>query len=105
MRDRQPACVRYVEVGPITLARRLNRRLGNWVARLDARLGPGRGQPIRKDTAWACNVIRTLPGRGVQALSVPADVEPRPEGMGLLVFSPADAAPAAPAPKMHPVGP
>lgn len=47
LRDGQPACVRYIEVGPITLARRLNRRLGNWVARLDARLGPGRGQPIR----------------------------------------------------------
>jgi hypothetical protein len=39
--------VRYIEVGPITLARRLNHRLGNWVARLDARLGEGRGKPIR----------------------------------------------------------
>jgi hypothetical protein len=37
-------------------------------------------------TVWACNVARVLPGRGVQAWSLPAGVEPRPEGMGLLVF-------------------
>lgn len=47
LRDGEPPRVRYVEVGPITLARRLNRRLGEWVARLDARLGTGRGVPIR----------------------------------------------------------
>jgi|SRR5690242_3292487 len=45
--DGEPARVRYVEVGPVTLARRLNRRFGNWVARLDKRLGEGRGEPIR----------------------------------------------------------
>jgi photosystem II stability/assembly factor-like uncharacterized protein/tetratricopeptide (TPR) repeat protein len=38
--------------------------------------------------AWACNVVRTLPGRGVQAWSLPADVTPRLEGMGLLMFTP-----------------
>jgi photosystem II stability/assembly factor-like uncharacterized protein len=38
--------------------------------------------------AWACNVVRTLPGRGVQAWSLPADVTPRLEGMGLLLFTP-----------------
>ena len=37
--------------------------------------------------AWACNLVRMLPGCGVQAWSTPADVEPRPEGMGLLLFS------------------
>jgi hypothetical protein len=37
--------------------------------------------------AWACNVVRVLPGRGVQAWSLPADVEPRPEGLGLLIFT------------------
>jgi hypothetical protein len=47
LRDGEPAVVRYVEVGPITLARRLNRRLGEWVARFDARFGEGRGMPIR----------------------------------------------------------
>ncbi len=35
---------------------------------------------------WACNIVRVLPGRGVQAWSLPADVQPRPEGMGLLMF-------------------
>jgi hypothetical protein len=37
--------------------------------------------------AWAVNVVRVLPGRGVQAWSLPADVRPRPEGMGLLLFA------------------
>ena len=37
-------------------------------------------------SAWAINVVRILPGRGVQGWSLPAGVEPRPEGMGLLMF-------------------
>jgi hypothetical protein len=45
---------------------------------------PRRG---RTRELWACNVVRVLPGRGVQAFSVPADVQPRPEGMGLLMFT------------------
>lgn len=36
---------------------------------------------------WACNVVRIVPGKGLQAWSLPADVEPRPEGMGLLMFT------------------
>jgi photosystem II stability/assembly factor-like uncharacterized protein len=44
------------------------------------------GDRVPVGSAWACNVVRILPGRGVQALSLPADVEPRPEGMGLLLF-------------------
>jgi len=47
LRADKPPAVRYIEVGPITLARRISRRLGDWVARLDARLGEGRGVPIR----------------------------------------------------------
>ena len=47
------------------------------------------GDIITSGRAWACNVIRTLPGQGVQAFSLPAGVpeeEPRLEGMGLLMF-------------------
>ncbi len=44
------------------------------------------GQHIQTSDAWAINVVRTVPGRGVQAWSLPADVEPRPEGMGLMLF-------------------
>lgn len=47
MRPGEPTRVHYIEVGPITLLRRLNRRLGNWYARIDARFGEGRGVPIR----------------------------------------------------------
>jgi photosystem II stability/assembly factor-like uncharacterized protein len=46
------------------------------------------GERLSVGKAWACNVVRVLPGRGVQALSLPADVEPRPEGMGILLFMP-----------------
>jgi hypothetical protein len=41
---------------------------------------------VKPGQVWAANVVRILPGRGVQAVSVPADVTPRPEGMGLLWF-------------------
>jgi photosystem II stability/assembly factor-like uncharacterized protein len=44
------------------------------------------GDPMTLGRTWAFNVARILPGRGVQAWSAPADVEPRPEGMGLLMF-------------------
>ena len=46
-RDDGPARVRYIEVGPVTAARRISHRLGEWVARFDSRLGKGRGEPIR----------------------------------------------------------
>jgi len=41
---------------------------------------------LSSDAVWAFNVVRTIPGRGVQAFSIPADATPRPEGMGLLKF-------------------
>jgi photosystem II stability/assembly factor-like uncharacterized protein len=44
------------------------------------------GDNVTAGKAWACNLVRVLPGRGVQAWSLPADVQPRPEGMGLLLF-------------------
>jgi hypothetical protein len=45
---------------------------------------------ISAGRAWACNVVRVLPGRGVQAVSLPAEAPEetlRPEGMGLLIFT------------------
>lgn len=50
------------------------------------------GERITQDTAWAFNLVRTLPGRGVQSWSLPADVRPRPEGMSLLLFQTGGAA-------------
>jgi hypothetical protein len=44
------------------------------------------GEGVTSGKAWACNVVRVLPGRGVQAWSLPAGVTPRPEGLGLLLF-------------------
>jgi hypothetical protein len=41
---------------------------------------------ISVGSAWALNVVRIIPGRGVQAMSAPAGVRPRPEGMGLMIF-------------------
>jgi photosystem II stability/assembly factor-like uncharacterized protein len=45
------------------------------------------GEAISINRSWAFNVSRIVPGHGVQAWSIPADVEPRPEGMGILVFT------------------
>jgi photosystem II stability/assembly factor-like uncharacterized protein len=45
---------------------------------------------VTSGRAWACNVVRVVPGRGVQAWSLPAEVPEetlRPEGMGLLLFA------------------
>jgi len=49
-------------------------------------LGELTGQPIALGSAWACNLVRAVPGHGVQGYSLPADVTPRPEGMCLLLF-------------------
>jgi hypothetical protein len=47
LRDGKPPLVTHVEVSPITLLARFNRRLGRWYAGQDARLGIGRGTPYR----------------------------------------------------------
>jgi hypothetical protein len=52
------------------------------------------GDRLTTGSAWAVNVVRILPGRGVQAWSTPAGVEPRPQGSALLVFR-HDAAPTS----------
>ena len=36
--------------------------------------------------AWAVNVCRVVPGKGMQAWSSPVGIESRPEGMGILQF-------------------
>jgi photosystem II stability/assembly factor-like uncharacterized protein len=76
-----------------------------WVAEAAIPLMQLSGDNIINGRAWAFNVVRTLPGRGVQAWSLPAEVPEealRPEGMGLMIFSqdvrPADGSPA-PMPK------
>ncbi len=58
-----------------------------WWAEAAIPLSELTGEAVTVGRAWACNVVRVLPGRGVQAWSVPADAEPRPEGMGLLIFA------------------
>jgi photosystem II stability/assembly factor-like uncharacterized protein len=45
------------------------------------------GDSVSIGRAWACNIVRTIPGQGIQAWSLPAASDPpRPEGMGLLMF-------------------
>jgi len=55
-------------------------------------------EPVSLGKTWACNVTRVVPGQGVQAFSLPADAQPRPEGMGLLTFVPDQRRAAAPPP-------
>jgi len=59
----------------------------HWIIEAALPLSELTGDRVRLGTAWACNVVRILPGRGIQAFSLPADMEPRPEGMGLLLFT------------------
>ncbi len=59
-------------------------------------LGELASERIGQNTAWALNVARVLPGRGVQSWSQPADVEPRLEGMSLLMFELGQARPMTP---------
>jgi tetratricopeptide (TPR) repeat protein len=60
------------------------------------------GDPVTVGKTWACNIVRVMPGRGVQAFSLPADVEPRPEGMGLLSFTADDRQTTAAGPAVMP---
>lgn len=57
-----------------------------WTIEAAIPLGELTSTPVTLDTRWACNIVRILPGRGVQSLSQPADVEPRPEGLSILHF-------------------
>ena len=60
-----------------------------WVVEAAIPLAALTSDGVTPGRAWCCNVIRTLPGRGVQAWSLPAEAPEeamRPEGMGLLIF-------------------
>lgn len=59
-----------------------------WTAEIAIPLFELTGDPVSAGQAWAMNVVRVLPGRGIAAFSGPADAKPRPEGMGLLQFVP-----------------
>jgi photosystem II stability/assembly factor-like uncharacterized protein len=62
-----------------------------WVVEAAIPLAALTGDGATPGLAWCCNVIRTIPGRGVQAWSLPAEAPDetlRPEGMGLLIFMP-----------------
>ena len=63
------------------------------------------GDTVTPGKAWAFNVIRAIPGAGVQAFSLPAEAPEealRPEGLGLLMFQPDGRQTAAAAPTTMP---
>jgi hypothetical protein len=57
-----------------------------WTAEAAIPLSELTGDPVAPGKLWAVNVVRTVPGKGVQAWSAPAGATPRPEGMGILTF-------------------
>lgn len=57
-----------------------------WTAEIAIPLSELTGETVTLGKMWAVNVVRTVPGRGVQAWSGPAGAIPRPEGMGLMSF-------------------
>lgn len=58
-----------------------------WSAELAIPMTEITGDAVPLGKAWCINLVRVLPGRGVQAFSQPADARPRPEGMGLVIFT------------------
>ena len=58
----------------------------SWQIEAAIPLGELASERLTQGSAWAFNVVRVLPGRGVQSWSQPADVRPRPEGMSVLQF-------------------
>ena len=57
-----------------------------WTAEVAIPLSELTGDLVAPGKLWAVNVVRTVPGKGLQAWSGPAGVTPRPEGMGVLTF-------------------
>jgi Carbohydrate family 9 binding domain-like len=57
-----------------------------WTAEVAIPLAELTGRRPTDKSAWAANLVRVVPGRGVLAWRGPADATPRPEAMGLLEF-------------------
>ena len=57
-----------------------------WTAEVAIPLAELTGAPPSHGKAWAVNVSRVLPGKGVLAWSTPDDGDVHPEGMGLMQF-------------------
>jgi hypothetical protein len=57
-----------------------------WTAEIAIPLRELTGEAVAPGKLWAVNVVRTVPGKGVQAWSGPAGATPRPEGMGVMTF-------------------
>jgi photosystem II stability/assembly factor-like uncharacterized protein len=69
-----------------------------WTAEAAIPLTALTGDTVTSGRAWAVNVVRVLPGRGVQAFSLPAEAPEealRPEGLGLLLFTQSPTGPVA----------
>jgi photosystem II stability/assembly factor-like uncharacterized protein len=58
-----------------------------WTAEIAIPLTELTGTAPTPGVTWAANVVRVLPGEGVQSWSGPASDTPRPEGFGLLQFA------------------
>lgn len=58
-----------------------------WTAEVAIPLVELTGKLQLENEVWAANVSRIIPGKGIQAVSLPASVKPLPQGMGLLIFS------------------
>jgi hypothetical protein len=67
VRSGKPPLLTAVEISPITLARRVSRRLARWYAAIDAHFGPGRGTPYR--VPWSAVKV----GRATVEVDVYAD--------------------------------
>lgn len=57
-----------------------------WTAEIAIPFTELTGDIVTPGKLWAVNVVRTVPGKGLQAWSGPAGVTPRPEGMGVMTF-------------------
>jgi photosystem II stability/assembly factor-like uncharacterized protein len=57
-----------------------------WTAEIAIPLKELTDEPVSPGKIWAVNVVRTIPGKGIQSWNAPAGATPRPEGMGILSF-------------------